>query len=131
MIDDEQSLLQEAQALLCRAKFQILQEEALATLAGSHGLALARLWPGSQAIQVATFDGAYLGRVRRAHSPAGDCQWLALARAARKSSGPYPTDRAAAQSLPGEAPARSGRGEAPRARRHHGPDALSAGGDCG
>ncbi|MDO5754529.1 hypothetical protein [Arthrobacter sp.] len=100
MIADEWRVLQEAQALVCRVKFQILQEEALASLADSHGLALARLWPGSPVIQVATLDGAYLGRVRRAHSPTGDCQWFALSRQAGRSSGPYLTETAAAQSLP-------------------------------
>lgn len=75
------------------------EELALEQLAVKPGLARAPLVPGSEAIQLVTYDGQHLGHVRRdALSGSGGC-WMAVALKQARSCGRYTSAEAAARGL--------------------------------
>lgn len=75
------------------------EELALEQLAARPGLARAPLVPGSDAIQLVTFDGEHLGHVRReARSGPGAC-WMAVALKQARPCGRYASAEAAARGL--------------------------------
>jgi hypothetical protein len=59
------------------------EERALSQLAGTSGLACARLDPRSEVIQLVTYDGEHLGHVRRDGTGGPEGAWVAV----RKDSG--------------------------------------------
>jgi len=75
------------------------EELALEQLAARPGLARAPLVPGSEAIQLVTYDGEHLGHVRReAPSGSGGC-WVAVAVVQARLCGRYASADAAARGL--------------------------------
>ncbi|MFE4261091.1 hypothetical protein [Streptomyces sp. NPDC056883] len=84
-----------AERIIYRAKLTFLEEVALAGLAHVEGLALAPLCPPSQVIQVVSYSGRHLGRVRQQQEEG----WLALMKGTAHATGPYDDARTAAESL--------------------------------
>ncbi|WP_158734266.1 hypothetical protein [Streptomyces sp. NRRL F-2747] len=88
-------IIELAERIVYRAKLKFLEEAALAGIADAEGLALAPLCPPSRVIQVVSYHGLHLGRVRQEREGG----WIAVAKGAAHSSGPYEDARAAAESL--------------------------------
>lgn len=75
------------------------EELALEQLAARPGLARAPLIPGSDAIQLVTFDGEHLGHVRRETLGASRRCWMAVAVKQARPCGWYASAEAAARGL--------------------------------
>ncbi|WP_407836844.1 hypothetical protein ACE1OC_10745 [Streptomyces sp. DSM 116496] len=88
-------IIESAERIVYRAKLKFLEETALAGLAHVEGLALAPLCPPSQVIQVVSYGGRHLGRVRHQQEEG----WLALVKGTAHATGPYEDARSAAESL--------------------------------
>jgi hypothetical protein len=88
-------IIELAERIIYRAKLKFLEEAALAGIAHVEGLALAPLCPPSQVIQVVSYNGQHLGRVRQQQGEG----WLAIVKGAAHSTGPYDGARSAAESL--------------------------------
>lgn len=98
-VDNNAEAIREAERTVYAAGWR-LQEEAVARqLAGTTGLARAPLMPGSEVIQVVTFDGDHLGYVRRDRPRANGEQWVAVPRDHARSAGAYRSPQAAAWAL--------------------------------
>lgn len=104
MFTDDGCPVQEAERLIYREKMRILEEQALAALAGCPGLAKARLWQPSPVIQIVALDGVHLGRIRCEHAPTGACLWFAAPPLPRNPTGPYDSAWAAAHALAAQQP---------------------------
>jgi len=97
--DDAIDVIREAERTVYRAQWRIWEEVALGHLAGTLGLARAPLVPGSDVIQLVTWDGEHLGHVRRdGQRPSGEC-WVAVAVREARPCGRYRTAEAAARGL--------------------------------
>ena len=96
--DDADDVVREAERTLYHTPWRIWEELALEQLAWTAGLARAPLLPGSEVIQLVTFDGEHIGHVRRdTTQPAAGC-WVAVAKQACPS-GRYDSAEAAARGL--------------------------------
>ena len=110
---DENSLeaVREAERIVWAAGWHLQEGAVLARLAGIPGLACARLDPRSGVIRLVTFDGEYLGHVRRETDPAHGQQWVAVLKDRARSIGAHPGAAEAAEALAracGKIPERSG-----------------------
>ena len=81
------------------AGWRLAEEQALRQLAGSRGLAFARLEPRSEVIQLIAYDGVHLGHVRRDGSPGEEMAWVAVRKDQACPVGPYRSALAAAEAL--------------------------------
>jgi hypothetical protein len=63
--DDALEVIRQAERIVWAAGWHLQEDAVLLLLAGTRGLARARLELGSEAIQLVTYDGEHLGHVRR------------------------------------------------------------------
>jgi hypothetical protein len=97
--DDAADLVREAERTVYHTQWRIWEELALEQLALTAGLARAPLLPGSEAIQLVSWDGEHIGHVRRDSTrPAGEC-WVAIAVKQARPCGWYASAEAAACGL--------------------------------
>jgi hypothetical protein len=105
--DDAIEVVREAERALYHAQWRTWEELALEHLACTRGVARAPLVPGSDVIQLVTYDGEHLGHVRRdGLCPPGDC-WVAVAVQDARPRGRYGSAEAAAHGLACECGKRS------------------------
>jgi hypothetical protein len=97
--DDALEVIGQAERVVRAAGWHLQEQSALQQLAGTRGLACARLEPRSCVIQLVTYDGEHLGHVRR-DGPAGpDEQWVAVLKDQSRQVGTYSSAGAAAAAL--------------------------------
>lgn len=97
--DDDLEAIRQAERIVWAAGCHLQEQEALRQLAGTRGLACARLEPRSDVIQLVTYDGEHLGHVRR-EGPAGpDEHWVAVLKQQTRQVGTYGNAAAAAAAL--------------------------------
>jgi hypothetical protein len=97
--DDAIDVIREAERTVDRAQWRIWEEVALGHLACTLGVARASLVPGSDVIQLVTYDGEHLGHVRRGtQRPPGE-RWVAVAVRDARSCGRYRAAEVAARGL--------------------------------
>lgn len=97
--DDATNVIGEAERTVYHAQWRIWEELALEYLACTRGLARAPLVPGSDVIQLVTYDGEHLGHVRPdGQCPPGEC-WVAVAVREARPCGRYGSAEAAALAL--------------------------------
>jgi len=99
MDDDATAVIHQAERIIYRARWQLLEETALAGLAGTRGLRRAPLEPRSEVIQLVTFDGEHIGHIRcdRAASPGRE--WVAVPQPQGRPAGCYCSAQEAAEAL--------------------------------
>jgi hypothetical protein len=99
MNDDAAEAVRDAERTVYHAQWRIWEELALEHLACTRGLARAPLVPGSEVIQLVTYDGKHLGHVRlEVHSPSVEC-WVAVAVRQTRLCWRYASAEAAARAL--------------------------------
>lgn len=99
MLVDPLEAVREAERIVWAAGWHFQEQDVLARLAGTKGLARARLETRSEAIQLVAYDGEHLGHVRR-ESQAGQAKrWVAVLKDRARRVGVYPTADAAAEAL--------------------------------
>ena len=97
--DDALEVTRQAERTVYHAQWRIWEELTLEQLACTRGLAHAPLVPGSDAIQLVTYDGEHLGHVRR-EGPAGpDERWVAVMKQQARQVGTYGSAAAAAAAV--------------------------------
>ena len=97
--DDPAEVVREAELTLYQTQWRIWEELALEQLAWTAGLGRAPLVPGSELIQLVTWDGEHIGHVRRdTTQPAGE-RWVAVALKQARPCGRYASAEAAACGL--------------------------------
>ena len=97
--DDTLQVIREAEQIVRAAGWHLQEQVVLERLAGTRGLACARLEPRSEAIQLVTYDGGNLGHVRR-DSPVGpEERWAAVLKDGARQIGIYASPYAAATAL--------------------------------
>jgi hypothetical protein len=82
MDDDALELIREAERTIYHTQWRIWEELALEHLACTQGLARAPLVPGSDVIQLVTWDGEHLGHVRRDGQCSSGERWVAVLKTA-------------------------------------------------
>jgi len=76
--DDALEVIRQAERIVWAASWRLQEQTVLEQLAGTRGLARARLESCSEAIQLVAYDGEHLGHVRR-DSPGGTGErWVAV-----------------------------------------------------
>jgi hypothetical protein len=99
MNGDDTEAVREAERTVYHAQWRIWEDLTLEHLARTRGLARAPLMPGSEVIQLVTYDGQHLGHVRRdGHSPPAEC-WVAVPTRQAQPRGRYASAEAAARAL--------------------------------
>lgn len=92
-------MIRQAERVVWAAGWHLQEQSALVKLAGTRGLACARLDPRSDVIQLVTYDGEHLGHVRR-EGPAGpEEHWVAVLRRRALQVGTCASPGAAAAAL--------------------------------
>jgi len=91
--------VREAERIVWAAGWHIQEQTVLQQLAGTRGLACARLEPRSDVIQLVSYDGEHLGHVRRQGPSGPDEQWVAVLRHQARQVGTYGSAGAAAAAL--------------------------------
>jgi len=99
MDDDAAAVIRQAERIIYQASWHVLEEVALACLAGTRGLRWAPLEPRSDAIQLVTHDGEHLGHLRRDSGSTTPGTWVAVRRLTGRAIGCYPAAQDAAQAL--------------------------------
>jgi hypothetical protein len=97
--DDILEVIRQAERIVWAAGWHLQEQDVLRQLAGTRGLARARLEPRSDGIQLVTYDGEHLGHVRR-EGPAGPAErWVAVLKQQARQVGTYGSAAAAAAAL--------------------------------
>jgi hypothetical protein len=97
--DDALEAIRQAERIVWAASWHLQEQTALEHLAGTCGLARARLEPRSEVIQLVTYDGEHLGHVRR-EGPLGPGErWVAVQKQDARQVGTYGSAEAAAIAL--------------------------------
>lgn len=100
MIDDDGlEVIRQAERIVWAASWHLQEQSALEKLAGTRGLALTRLEPCSDVIQLVTYDGEHLGHVRREGHPGQDERWVAVLKHESRQVGVYASATEAAAAL--------------------------------
>jgi hypothetical protein len=99
MDDDAITVILQAERIIYRAGWRLLEEAALAGLARTRGLRRAPLEPRSGVIQLVTFDGEHLGHIRRDHTSGPGQTWVAVPQPAGQPVGSYDSAQEAAEAL--------------------------------
>lgn len=97
--DDAFEVIRQAERTVYHAQWRIWEQLALEHLACTRGLARAPLVPGSDVIQLVTYDGKHLGHVRRERPAGPDECWVAVTVREARPCGLYRTAEAAARGL--------------------------------
>ena len=74
------AVIQQAERIIYRAGWRLLEEAALEGLARTRGLCWAPLEPRSELIQLVTYDGEHVGHTRRASDARLGPTWVAVAK---------------------------------------------------
>jgi hypothetical protein len=100
MVDDDiYAAVREAKRIVWAAGWHFQEQSVLRQLAGTRGLACARLEPCSDVIQLVTYDGEHLGHVRREGPSGPDGHWVAVLKHQARQVGTYGGAGAAAAAL--------------------------------
>jgi hypothetical protein len=91
-------VIRHAERVVWAAGWHLQEQSVLERLAGSRGLARARLEPRSEVIQLVTYDGEHLGHIRREQTGPHD-RWVAVQKNQARRIGTYPTADTAAAAL--------------------------------
>lgn len=99
MDDDAITVILQAERIIYRAGWRLLEETALTGLAGTRGLRRAPLEPRSDVIQLVTFDGEHLGHIRRDRAPGPGENWIAVPQPGGRPAGSFRSPQEAAEAL--------------------------------
>jgi len=99
MDDDAFDVIRQAERVVWAASWHLQEQSALEKLAGTRGLACARLEARSDVIQLVTYDGEHLGHVRREGSTGPGERWVAVLKHRSRQVGAYASASAAAAAL--------------------------------
>ncbi|MDA8320785.1 MAG: hypothetical protein M0030_13410 [Actinomycetota bacterium] len=99
MDEDAITLIQQAERIIYRASWRLLEEAALQGLARTRGLCWAPLEPRSDVIQLVTYDGGHIGHIRRDTAAGPGQTWVAVQKALGRAVGSYPSAQEAAEAL--------------------------------
>ena len=99
MDDDALYVVRQAERLVWAAGWHLQEQRVLEQLAGTPGLARARLEPRSDVIQLVAYDGEHLGHVRREGPSGPDERWVAVLRDSARRIGTYGSAETAATAL--------------------------------
>jgi hypothetical protein len=97
--DDALDVIHRAERIVYAASWRVQEETVLQRLAGTRGLACARLEPSSEVIQLVTYDGEHLGHIRRETKTYPGERWVAVLKDEAKTVGSFPSALAAAETL--------------------------------
>ena len=97
--DDAQEVIHQAERIVWAAGWRWQETHVLRQLAGTRGLARARLEPRCDTIQLVTYDGEHLGHVRREGVPGPEEGWVAVPKSGTPRGGAYGSAAAAAVAL--------------------------------
>jgi hypothetical protein len=99
MDEEAIAVILQAERIIYRAGWRLLEETALERLARTRGLRRAPLEPRSEVIQLVTYDGEHIGHIRcdRASSPGQT--WVAVAQPRGRPVGSYRSAQEAAEAL--------------------------------
>jgi hypothetical protein len=96
--DDGAEVIRQAERIVLAAGWHLQEHNVLRQLAGTRGLARARLEPRSEVIQLVAYDGEHLGHVRRERNGPED-RWVAVQKDQARRVGTYLSADAAAAAL--------------------------------
>jgi hypothetical protein len=113
MDEDAIAVIQQAERIIYRASWRLLEEDALERLARTRGLSWAPLEPRSDVIQLVTYDGEHIGHIRRDPAAGPGQTWVAVPKPGGRAVGRYRSAHEAA-----EAVARGRGSNAPRLPGH-------------
>jgi hypothetical protein len=113
MDEDAITVIQQAERIIYRAGWRLLEEAVLEGLARTRGLCWAPLEPRSEIIQLVTYDGEHIGHIRRDPAASPGQTWVAVPKALGRTVGSYRSEREAAEAL-----ARACGNNAPRLQGH-------------
>jgi len=99
MDEDAIAVTHQAERIIYRARWRLLEEIALAGLAGTRGLRRAPLEPRSDVIQLVTYDGEHLGHIRRDPAAGPGPTWVAVPQPRGRPAGSYRGAQEAAEAL--------------------------------
>jgi hypothetical protein len=99
MDEDAIAVIQQAERIIYRAGWRLLEEAALEGLARTRGLCWAPLEPRSEVIQLVTYDGEHIGHIRRDRAAGPDQTWVAVPQPWGRPAGSYPSAQEAAEAL--------------------------------
>jgi hypothetical protein len=97
--DDALDAIYQAQRIVWVAGWRLQEQAVLGQLAGTCGLARARLDPRSDVIQLVTYEGEHLGHVRWENPHEPQESWVAVLKDGARQVGSYSTALAAAEAL--------------------------------
>ena len=97
--EDAAEVIHQAERIVWAAGWHLQEQSALEKLAGTRGLACARLEPRSDVIQLVTYDGEHLGHVRRDGPRGPEQRWVAVLKGQARQIGIYSSAAAAAIAL--------------------------------
>jgi hypothetical protein len=97
--DDALEVIRQAERVVWAASWHLQEQSTLEKLAGTRGLARARLEPRSDVIQLVTYDGEHLGHIRREGPPGPEERWVAVLKHRSQQVGVYGSAGAAAAAL--------------------------------
>ncbi len=97
--DDAAEAVREAERTVYQAQWRVWEEAALDHLVGRSGLAWTPLVPGSDVIQLVTYNGEHLGHVRRDSVPGPGERWVAARKGQAHQIGSHASAAEAAASL--------------------------------
>jgi hypothetical protein len=97
--DDALHVIREAERIVRAAGWDLQEQVVLERLAGTRGLACARLESRSEVIQLVAYDGEHLGHVRRDGPDGPGERWVAVLKDEARQVGTYGSPYAAAEAL--------------------------------
>jgi hypothetical protein len=97
--DDALEVIRQAERVVWAASWHLQEQSALEKLAGTRGLARARLDPRSDVVQLVAYDGEHLGHVRREGPTGPEERWVAVLKHRSRQVGVYGSAAAAAAAL--------------------------------
>ncbi len=99
MDEDAIAVIQQAERIIYRTGWALLEEAALEDLARTRGLCRAPLVPRSDVIQLVTYNGEHIGHIRRDGVGRPGQTWVAVPASGGRPSGSYRSADEAAEAL--------------------------------
>jgi hypothetical protein len=99
MDEDATAVIQQAERIIYRAGWRLLEEDALERLARTRGLSRAPLEPRSDVIQLVSYDGEHIGHIRRDPAAGPGQTWVAVPKPGGRAVGSYRSAHEAAEAL--------------------------------